>query len=254
MRNVFLLCTGLCVALAVPSQARAQDAECRAIIDKALQAQGGAEKIESLKAFIAKAKGNIRFMEMNLDFTLEAYAQLPTKSKALINLSINGMQIEIVQAFDGNKGWTSALGQVKDAEKEEVDEHNAMVHVESVTNLYALRKDKEFKLSPLGETKVGDTPVVGVQVTKKDKRDVSLYFDKKTHLLVKAEYRALDPFTKMEVAQEKLYSEYKDSLLPGAKMASKQIVNNDGKRFMEVELTEIRVVDRHDDSVFAKPQ
>jgi hypothetical protein len=255
MHKVLFGAMGLAVgiALAVPPGAQAQDAEAKAAIEKSLKAIGGVDKVKALKAFTAKAKGNVEVMGMKIDFTFEAYSQLPSKSKAIINMSVGGMQIEIVQAFDGDKGWVSVLGMVKDAEKEEVAEHKAMMHVESVSNLYALLDDKAMKLSTLGESKVGDTPVVGVQVTKKDQRDVNLYFDKKTHLLLRAEYRALDPITKVEVSQEKLYSDYKE-LLPGIKMASKQIVNNDGKRFMDLEMTEVTSVERHDDSIFKKPE
>jgi hypothetical protein len=165
MRKVLLVALGLGVALAMPSTGRAQDAEAKAIIDKAIKAIGGIEQAKKLKkAFIAKAKGNIEVMGMKIDFTLDAYSQPPEKSKAVINLSINGMQLEIVQAFDGKKGWASVLGMVKDLEKEELDEHKAMIHVESVTNLVALIDEKGFKMSTIGESKVGDTEVVGVQV------------------------------------------------------------------------------------------
>jgi negative regulator of sigma E activity len=257
MRKVLFGAMALTVglALAVPSSAQAQEAEVKTVLDKAIKAIGGADKAKQLDqgAYTAKAKGNIEAMGMKIDFTLEAFSQPPNKSKAIINISVNGMQIEIVQAFDGNKGWASVLGMVKDTEEEEIEEHNAMVHVESVTNLFALTQDKAFKLSPLGESKVGDTPVVGVQVAKKDKREVNLYFDKKTHLLLKTEYRAVEPISKMEVAQEKIFSDYKE-MLPGLKMASKQIVNNDGKRYLEIEMTEVTAVERHDDSIFRKPE
>jgi hypothetical protein len=254
MRKVLIAALSVGFALALPATSRAQDADARAVIDKAIKAAGGLDKLKKFnKAFTAKAKGNIEVMGMKLDFTIDAYTQMPNKSKAVINLSVNGMQLEIVQAFDGEKGWASVLGMVKDLEKEEIDEHKAMVHVESVTNLFALTEDKAFKLSTLGDSKVGDAEVVGVQATKQDKRDVNLYFDKKTHLLLKAEYRAMEPISKMEVAQEKIYSDYKE-LLPGLKMSSKQIVNNDGKRYMELEFTEVTAVERHDDSIFKKPE
>jgi hypothetical protein len=257
MRRVPVLILNLSVALAVamPARGQAQEAECKAIIEKALKAEGGADKVkaQSLKAIIAKAKGNIEVMEMKLDFTLEAYSQPPVKSKAIIKLNIGGMDVEIMQGFDGKKGWISFAGKAMDMEQPEIDEHLAMIHVEEVTNLYPLTEDKGFKLAPLGESKVGDTPVVGVQVTKKDKRDVNLYFDKKTHLLVKADYRAVEGISKMEVAQEKIFSEYKE-IVPGVKVAMKQVVNNDGKHYMDVEMTEITAVDRHDDSIFRKPE
>jgi hypothetical protein len=249
-----LLAVGLCALLAGPAAAQDQDKEARAVIDKAIHAQGGIEKLKSIdKAFLAKGKGTISAMGMDLDFTIDIFSQPPDKSKAIINLSAGGQQLTIIQVFNGKKGWVSFMGQTKDAEKEEIDEHLAMIHVEAVSNLYTLTTDRACKLSPLGESKVDGKEVVGVQVTKKDKRDVNLYFDKKSHLLVKSEYRAMDPFTKQECAQEKLYSEYKE-LLPGIKMAAKQTVNNDGKLFMHFEMTEVRGVERHDDSVFARPE
>jgi hypothetical protein len=240
-------------ALIAPIQAQQPD-ESRAIIDRALKAQGGADKVAALKAFTAKIKGQIDLMGMNLDFTVVLQHQPPAKSKSVIKLMIEGMEIEMVEVVDGDKGWKSTAGdQPIDMDKEEVKEHNEMQHVEEVSNLALITTDKTLKLSPLGESKVGDTLCVGVQVTKKGKRDVKLYFDKKTNLLVKAEYRALDPFTTQEVAQEKLFSAYKE-LVPGLKMASKELINNDGKRFLEMEITELRPVERHDDSVFARPK
>jgi hypothetical protein len=255
MRRVLFVALGLSIALVLPRGGLAQDTESKTIINEAIKAIGGLEKVKKLEkgAFIAKAKGNVEAMGAKIDFTLDAYAQPPHKSKAVINVMFNGMQIEVIRVVDGDKGWISAAGMVKDLEKEEIDEHKAMEHIESVTNLYVLTTDKAIKLSPLGESKVGDTPVVGIQVSKKDKRDVNLYFDKKTHLLLKAEYRAVEQFTKMEVAQEKIYSDYKE-LLPGIKMASKQLINNDGKRYMELEMTEITPVERHDDGIFKKPE
>ncbi len=253
MRNA-LLAVGLCAVLAGPAAAQDQDKEARAIVDKAIKAQGGLDKLKGIdKAFTAKGKGTINAMGMDIDFTIDVFQQPPDKSKAIINLSIAGQQLTITQVFNGKKGWVNFMGQTKDAEKDEIDEHLAMIHVESVCNLYVLTSDKACKLSTLGESKVDGKEVVGVQVTKKDKRDVNLYFDKKTHLLLKSEYRAMDPFTKQEVAQEKLYSDYKE-LLPGIKMAAKQIVNNDGKLFMNFEMTEVRSIERHDDSVFARPE
>jgi hypothetical protein len=253
MRKILLATMGLAVTLAVPSAGRAQDAECKTIIEQAMKAQGGADKLKAVKGTTVKAKGNIEIMGMKLDFTADIYHQPPGKIKSVINLSVQGMQIEIIQVVDGKKGWASALGQVKDLEEVEIDEALAMVHVEAVTNLYVLKEDKAFQLSPLGETKVGETTAVGVQVTKKDKRDVNLYFDKKTHFLVKAEYRGLEPIGKVEVAQEKLFSDYKE-MLPGLKLPSKQIINHDGKRFMDLEIAEITAVERHDDSIFRKPE
>jgi hypothetical protein len=250
---MLMAAVGLCLVVGMPIPAHAQEAESRALIEKAIKAQGGEDVAVKLKAMIAKGKGTVHVMDMAVDFTVEAWSQDPGKHKAVIALSFNGMNIEIQQAFNGEKGWVSFAGMVKDMDADEIKEAKEQVHVEAVTSLYGIKGDKELKLSTLGESKVGDTVVLGVQVTKKGKRDVNLYFDKKTHLLAKAEYRAIDPISKMEVNQEKLFGAYKE-LVPGVKSASKITVNNDNKRWMDMELTEMRTVDRHDDSIFAKPQ
>jgi hypothetical protein len=254
MRRTVVLALVGCLAATVPANVQAQDKDAQAIIDKAIKAHGGLDKLAVLdKPYTAKAKGIIVLMDMNLDFKLEGWAAPPTKSKAVIDVSFMGMQLQIIQVFNGDKGWVSVAGDVKEVEKEDMDEHKHSLYVESVTNLTVLKTDKEIKMSPLGDSKVNDTPVVGVQVKKDKQRDVNLYFDKKTFLLLKAEYRAKDGFTKLEVNQEKFYSDYKE-MLPGIKMAAKQVTNNDGKKYMEVEMTEARSVDRFDDSIFAKPK
>ena len=67
-------------------------------------------------------------------------------------------------------------------------------------------------------------------------------------LLVKAVYQAYDPNTSKEVAQEQIYRDYKDQ--DGTKFASKSLVNQDGKKFMEIEITEYKPLDKLPDSAF----
>src|SRR5262249_26691472 len=111
---------------------------------------------------------------------------------------------------------------------------------------------KRYKVSPLGETEVDKKPAVGVQVTFPGRPDVNLHFDKASGLLVKMEYRALDPNTEMEVAEERYFRDYKD--MDGRKMPTRVEVRRDGNRFAEVEIVEIRLVDSFDDSLFTRPE
>src|SRR5260370_30988043 len=116
----------------------------------------------------------------------------------------------------------------------------------------ALLGSKDIELSIIGESKVDDTPVVGVRVSKKGHKDVSLYFDKTTHLLRKVESRGMDFQTQMEVAQERIMSDYKER--NGVKRPTKVIVNNDGKKVADLEILETKIVDKLDDDTFDKPK
>jgi plasmid stability protein len=249
MRNLILSATLMLLA-AMP--VRAQEAEARAILEKAFKAQGDEKVAKSLKSATAKAKGSGQLEGMNFDFTILIYIQEPAKHKTIINLSIAGQNLDITQALNGDKGWITVMGMTMDMDEDDVKEAKSTTYVESVCSLWTIKSDKEMKVSTIGESKVGDKAVVGIQVTKKDQRDVNLYFDKSTNMLVKSEARGRHPTTKTDVLEEKFYTEFKE-LVPGVKMPSKIAINYDGTRFMEFEITEMTPVERHDDSVFARP-
>ena len=250
MRKLGLLACGVCLCLSWGLYAQAQQDEPRAIIDKAIKAHGGAKKLAAIKAIQIKAKGKV-VAPMEIAFTIDISSQPPDKMKAVIDLEVGGMNLSVTQVVNGKKGWNSVAGTTKELDDKELAEAREQFHVEKVASLIAL-KDKSYKLSLLGEAKVGGKDTVGVQVTKKDRRDVNLYFDKTSHLLLKAEYRTFDQFSKQEVTQEKLYQKYKN--VNGLQTPTRLLLNNDGKRFMEMEITETTPMEEpFDASIFAKP-
>ncbi len=253
MRKSVLLAFGVSLWLLWGLSGRAQEGdESRALIEKAVKAHGGAAKLAAIKATQTKAKGKA-YSPMEFTFTLDISSQPPDKAKVVVDVNIMDMNFTIVSVFNGKNGWLSLMGKTQKLEAKDIEEYQQQAHVEKVANLYPLLKDKDFKLSPLGEAKVGEHDAVGVQVTKKGFRDVNLYFDKKSHLLVKAEYRTVEPVGKQEVQQEKLYYDYK-KLDSGLRMPGRLVLNNDGKKFMEIEITEITPMETpFEDSVFAKP-
>jgi len=246
-----VMCVGLALLFGAALQLRAQQPdEARAVVAKAIEAHGGAEKLAAIKAVVIKGKGKISIAGMDLTFTMDSSVQLPGKMRNVIEVDAGGMNFTLTQVYNGKKGWVNVMGKTMDLDEKQMKEAHAMMEVEKVTSLHALL-GKGYKLEPLGEVKVGDTDAVGVRVTKEGTREVNLYFEKKTHLLRKAEYQGADPTNMMEVRQEKLFPEYRDQ--NGIKMPSKLVINNDGKRFLEMDVSETTVVDRHDDTLFAKP-
>jgi hypothetical protein len=112
--------------------------------------------------------------------------------------------------------------------------------------------NKGFTLAILGEMKVGDKETVGLQVSYKDRRDVNLYFDKKTGLLVKSETRSKDVMGgNQEFTAETFFSDYKDQ--GGVQRPTELEMKRDGKDFAKMEITEYQGHDKLDASTFAKP-
>ena len=89
------------------------------------------------------------------------------------------------------------------------------------------------------------------KVSSKGHRDVDLYFDKATSVLVKTETRVKDDGSGQEVTEENFPSEYKD--VQGVKHAMKFVVKRDGKLFLEGEATDCTLSEKLAADVFAKP-
>jgi hypothetical protein len=91
-----------------------------------------------------------------------------------------------------------------------------------------------------------------VTVSKKGCKDITIYFDKKTGLIAKVETRRRDLMSGEEVTEERIITEYQE--VQGRKTAKKIEVLRDGKAFMEAEVTELKILEKLDDSEFAQPK
>jgi translation elongation factor EF-1beta len=209
------------------------------------------DKATLIKASQSKLKGKLELMG-GLMFTMEAWGQLPDKFKHVTDIEINNMNITVTQGFDGKKFWISVMGKTKEIDDEKlVKEIKENLYVEQVTNLTGL-KDKKYELSALGEVKVNDKAAVGVRVSAKGRRDVNLYFDKENHRIVKSEFRSFDIMTQKETNVEKIYSNYKE--VQGVQTPMRIVVQQDGQPFLDLEISEVRYLEKHDASIFAKPE
>ena len=108
-----------------------------------------------------------------------------------------------------------------------------------------------YELNAIGDVKVKGKDAVGIRVSKKGQKDVSLFFDKKTHRVVKTEMRTLDAMSGQEIAQEKFILGYQEK--NGMKIAKRVEIQKEGKTFMDIEILDVQALEKLDDSVFAKP-
>src|SRR5262249_40246352 len=104
---------------------------------------------------------------------------------------------------------------------------------------YALRaaemlgpmQNKEATLAPLGELKIDERPAIGLKVTRKDRPDLDLYFDKESGLPLRCSLLVKDSEDGSEVAHEFRFGEYKD--FDGLKHFTKVVLHRDGKKLMD---------------------
>ncbi|HZV03647.1 MAG TPA: hypothetical protein VE999_01025 [Gemmataceae bacterium] len=237
------------LALSIPVRA-GDDAKLREVVERAIKVHGGIDNLTKFKASVSKGKGKFHGLGQAIDFTSETSIQLPDRLRTEVKSKVGDQEFAFIQILNGNKGWRKIGDNTDEMDKDNLTEAKEQMNTANITQLVCL-KNQDYKLSPLGEVKVGDRPAIGIRVEHKGYRDVNVFFDKEKGLLLKMETRGKDPMQGEEFASTTLYGDYKK--VDGMMLPHKITVEHDGKPFVEVEVTEVKNSEKLDDSVFEKP-
>jgi hypothetical protein len=196
----------LCCA---PAQAQGQAQDARAIVDKAVQAQGGMDAVTKSDAGYRKLRGQFHRSKEDPDgfvFTGETYGDTGHRLKVTLRGS-NGQTYFLIT--NGDKGWDGfGFESVIPFDAKRRRQTTRSAHVDKVTGLVALVKDKDFTLTVLGDRTVKGVPAVAVKVQYPGMPDVELSFARSSGFLIKSAYVAIDVNSDKEVFQEIYYSNF----------------------------------------------
>jgi hypothetical protein len=207
MRRLLLssLAVGLLLA---PAGVRAGE-DPRAVIERAVKALGGLDRIRQVKAVHRRSKGV--YVQEKEVFTSETFSQDPGRLKLVLRSKDPDNPMIRVLVLEGDKGWISFNGVTQDLGADMQARMKRARHADKVAGLTALLRDKEkrYTLTALGASEVKGKPVVGVKVASAGQPDMNLYFDKATGLLVKTAQRVTEPRVDNDHLQEWYYSDYR---------------------------------------------
>jgi len=226
------------------------DDDPAAIVDKAIKAHGLKDK-EKAAGYRGRSKGTVHVGGMDLEFAQDATADMNGKFKEVLDLEVAGQKVNITTVFNGKDGWIKANGMDVQVTEEIINEFKEQAHAMQLSQGLLL-KDKALKLSLIGEAKVNDKPAIGVKVEKDGKKPIDFYFDKATGLVAKTQRRVRDMQTGQEANEERIIIEYQN--VGDRKIAKKVEIKRDGKPYVEVEVTEAKVLDKIEESEFAEPK
>lgn len=236
------------VLAAVP--AVAQDAAV-ATVKKAIDAHGGTAALNKSKTARAKTEGTMSLPGGvgEVKFISAAVYALPDKFKLEMAAEVRGLKMTALQVVNGTavKVKTTMGGVEQTTDEKAVKETLQAVQLQEITTLTPLVVEGSkytLKAEPDADGKAV------VLVSGNGARDVKLYFDKTTGLLNKTVRKALATSEKgiIEVTEESTLSDFKktgDALLP-----TKVVVLHDGKKFMDVTITETKFADKIEPSEF----
>ncbi len=227
------------------------DKDTKTILDKAIKALGGEEKLSMIKAATWKAKGKINFGGNENEFTSQSTVQGADHYRSEFEGEFGGNKVKGVVVLAGDKGWRKFGEMGSELDKDALANEKRSLYLQMIPATLLVLKEKAYKVEAAGEEKVGDKPAVAIKVMTPDGKDFKLSFDKESGLPVKLVAKVIG-FMGDEFTQETTYRDYKD--FEGIKKATKIESKRDGEKFVEVEITEFKLLDKVDPKTFTEPK
>ncbi|MFO0844744.1 MAG: hypothetical protein U0797_20500 [Gemmataceae bacterium] len=242
----------LALALAAGPLGAADDSKAaRGTLDRAIEAMGG-RKLLAKKALSGTSRGSVELLGIKSTVTNEWTVQGLDQLKWVTDAKLSdGNTAAVVLVLNGDKTWAKANnGEPNPLEREQTralqQGFGALRLIESLLPLTG----KEWKLSSLGELKIDDVAAVGLKVAKKGLPELDLYFDKATHLPLRAEMRITEPGG-LDVPYVAKFAAYKK--VEGRQYFTKLTLLREDKVVLEMERGDFQAKDAVDEETFGKP-
>ncbi len=239
----FALLTSLIAPIAATSHAAdADQKKAQALVDRAIEAQGGIESARKLTRFTAEDRGTFYGMGQAVPYEGRYAMDIPRRSS-----------LEIVNVFklvvDGDKGQMIVQGNSVPLDEDAIKEHKLQSQSYYVATLIPIAKPgKDYRLQLFGTETVDGEECDGINVERDGYRTVTLLFSRKTGLVKKYITVVRDDQTGKEVTEETIHSDFRQSdagLIP-----FRVAVFRDGKKYVESETTQIDFPEKLDDALF----
>src|SRR5262245_4416306 len=163
----------------------AGEEEAKALVERAIKAHGGADALKKAATFKSTAKGTRRVADRDVAYARALEGRLPRRLRLAITL---GDRVSTTVLLDGNKGQQAEGGKTFALMPQRVKELQAEADVLWLATLVPLTEEG-VTLSTVKDVKVEGEGAAGVKAVRKGHADTTLYFSKKTGLLVKVARR-----------------------------------------------------------------
>jgi outer membrane lipoprotein-sorting protein len=164
------------VLLAGAGLAQAMDAD--ELIAKNLEAMGGKDKLQALQT--TKAIGKFLIQGMEIPFTMTQ--QRPN----LLRIDAEAMGMSIVQAYDGEKGWSiNPMAGATEPQLMGENENKAFKLQADMDGGLVNYAEKGYTVEYLGEEDVEGTPCHKMRLDTKQDIVIDMFMDKEYFLLIK---------------------------------------------------------------------
>lgn len=236
----------LIAAWIVTSPAAAQT-DARAVVEKAIEAHGGAARARQFPAGKMAVTGSIHLLGQQFPFTAKFVYLMPDRLKQTVETSQQNVKQTIVQVQSGDKVQVWVNGQPQPLTPADVERYRRGLYIQNLLRLAPL-VEAPHTLTLAGELE----KLRGVKVSAPGQKDVTLYFDPQTHLLMRVRRTEPHPVTNKDALQEEIYSDYKDTP-QGLKYPAKSVILLGNQKYIESTTGEYTPMDTVEASEFQGP-
>jgi len=237
--------------LGAAGSSRADDAKAVEIIDKAVKALGGEEKLSKIRAASWKSEGKVIINGSDNKFATGVTFQGDDRLRVEFEGDFGGNTIKGATVLAGDKGWRRINDNQQELDENDVKREKRTLYLILIPNLPNRLKDNGFKATADGEEKVGGKPADVLKIVGPDGKDFRLFFDKESGLPVQCVAR-VSGWNGEEFEQATTFADYKD--FGGVKRPSKVASTRDGEPLSEQTIVEFKVLDDVPADTFAEPK
>ena len=245
-----MLIVGVAVALVTSGRnACADEPKPEQIIDKAIRAHGGEERLNGLSGFSIKE----RFVyDKGPTWNYEVDAAPPTRYRSELKSGSEDKNRSVI-VIDGDHGWLKRGDNVELYPPTFLDSMRKFtipyVGPHSILRLRDRQKNPQCQFSTVGECTIDGHQAVGLRMKLDGGPQQTWFFDKESGLLLKTESRTAN-FEGEETVTVTTYDDYQN--FDGFPLARKETTQRDGKPASTRELIEFKAT-TPSEGAFAKP-
>ena len=245
---------GLC--LAITASAAGSDDDVAQLIDRALKAHGGAERLAQPRAYavVVEMTAKSKRAPAGASSTATHSFQPPNQYRLEEDTVRGGRPSKYIEVYNGSRGWTKRDGVLQAMAPRSAAQPPDVQQGFGYKFVLCLR-DRNNTAAALGASKVGTTAVFGVKLTRplgRGSEERRLYFDTETGLLLKSELHARLS-TGGELASEQTWADWK--LIDGIAVPHRvtNAIRDAGGTVHERVFTDFKFVDKLDPKLFDRP-
>ncbi|HEX4426130.1 MAG TPA: c-type cytochrome [Terriglobales bacterium] len=207
------------------------------LIDKYVQALGGAAAIQKVTSRVAQGSANVAGHQMPIDI----FEMAPDKRVSFMHVG-NG---DSVTAYNGHEGWLAAPGRpLRDMSSSDIEAAKLDANLHFATDIKQLFGELHVE----HEEKIGDQSAYVISALRKGQPPLKLYFDEQSGLLLRELRLAESPLGLNPTQID--YADYRD--VDGVKTPFRWTIARPNGRFT-IQLEQVKQNVPIDDAKFVKP-